>query len=246
MSEEKILATVAGEPITESEFQKYLEKLPREQQAYASNPYFRKQVLDQIINTRLMTRLAEEEKLEETEEFKETMKSIRGDILAQLAIEKIVNAVSVSDQEAENYFNANAARFGKPETVAARHILVDTEEKCQEILAEIKAGSISFEDAAMKYSTCPSKSKGGDLGEFGHGQMVAEFDTAAFQAEIDTVTDPVKTQFGYHLIKVYAKNEAKTPEFSEVADSVKANLLNEKKNTAIQSTLIDLKARYLK
>lgn len=245
MSEEKIMATVAGEPITEKEFSKYLEKLPREQQAYASNPYFQKQILDQIINTRLMTRLALDEKLEETEEFKETMQSIRGDILAQMAIEKIVDAVTVSDEEAQAYFKANESRFGKGETVGAKHILVEEEAKCQEILDEIKSGAISFEDAASKYSTCPSKAQGGDLGEFGHGQMVPEFDEAAFQADIDVVTAPVKTQFGYHLIKVYKRTEASVPSFDEISGTVKSNLLNEKKNRAIQATLIDLKARYM-
>lgn len=245
MSEEKIMATVAGEPITEKEFNKYLAQLPREQQMYASNPQFQKQVLDQIINTRLMYKLAVEENLEETEAFKETLAAIRMDILAQLAIEKIVNAVDVSDEEAEKYFKENEARFSKGATVGAKHILVDDEAKAQEIAAEISSGAISFEDAAAKYSSCPSKERGGDLGEFGHGQMVKEFDEAAFAANIDEITAPVKTQFGYHLIKVYSKTEASIPAFKEVAASVKNNLLNTKKNTAIQATLIDLKARYL-
>lgn len=245
MSEEKILATVAGTPITEAEFNKYMEKLPMEQQAYASNPYFKKQVLDQIINTRLMTKLALDEKIDETDEFKETLESIKGDILAQMAIEKIVNAVSVTDEDAQKYFEANQARFAKGETVGAKHILVDDEAKANEILAELNSGAISFEDAASRYSSCPSKERGGDLGEFGHGQMVKEFDEAAFAAAVGEVTAPVKTQFGYHLIKVYAKNEASTPAFADVAASVKNNLLNEKKNTAIQATLLDLKARYL-
>lgn len=245
MSDVKIMATVAGEPITETEFNRYLETLPREQQAYVPNPYFQKQVLDQIINTRLMTRLALDEKLDETEKFKETMASIRGDILAQMAIDKIATAVTVSDEEAEAYFKANEARFSKGASVGAKHILVEEESKAQEILAELNSGSISFDEAASKYSTCPSKERGGDLGEFGHGQMVKEFDEAAFAAEIDTVTEPVKTQFGYHLIKVYKKTEASVPAFAEIADSVKNNMLNEKRNTAIQATLMDLKARYL-
>ena len=83
----------------------------------------------------------------------------------------------------------------------ARHILVQTEEECLELMTEIKSG-MSFSDAAMKYSSCPSKSQGGDLGQFGPGDMVPEFDKVVFSAPVGEVQGPVKTQFGYHLLEV--------------------------------------------
>lgn len=83
------------------------------------------------------------------------------------------------------------------ETVHAKHILVDDEDKCQEILEKIIGEETTFEDAAKEFSTCPSKEKGGDLGPFGRGQMVKEFEDAAFAAEVGHVVGPVKTQFGY-------------------------------------------------
>lgn len=84
---------------------------------------------------------------------------------------------------------------------AARHILVDSEAKCQQLKQEIESGK-DFADVAKTHSTCPSGRSGGDLGEFGRGQMVKEFDEVVFTGELNTVHGPVKTQFGYHLLEI--------------------------------------------
>ena len=89
--------------------------------------------------------------------------------------------------------------------VRAEHILVKTEAEANDIKAQIEEGKISFEDAAKEYSKCPSKANGGDLGYFGRGMMVKEFETASFEGEVGKVSNPVQTQFGWHLIKVLDK-----------------------------------------
>lgn len=83
----------------------------------------------------------------------------------------------------------------------ARHILVDSETKCSELKTEIQNGT-KFEDAAKANSSCPSSAQGGDLGKFGPGQMVPEFDKAVFSGDVGVVYGPIKTQFGYHLLEV--------------------------------------------
>ena len=83
----------------------------------------------------------------------------------------------------------------------ARHILVDNEEKCLELKAEIEGGA-DFADVARQHSSCPSGRQGGELGTFGPGQMVKEFDEVVFSGELNTVLGPVQTQFGYHLLEV--------------------------------------------
>jgi len=91
-------------------------------------------------------------------------------------------------------------------TVAtARHILVDTEDKCNELKAAIEGGA-EFADIARDNSSCPSGRNGGDLGEFGPGMMVPEFDKVVFSADVGTVQGPVKTQFGYHLLEVTSRS----------------------------------------
>jgi len=89
---------------------------------------------------------------------------------------------------------------------SARHILVDTREQCEDLKAKIEAGA-DFGDMAKEFSSCPSGQQGGDLGEFGPGQMVKEFDVVVFSAEPKTVQGPVQTQFGFHLIEVTSRSE---------------------------------------
>ena len=86
----------------------------------------------------------------------------------------------------------------------ARHILVDSEEQCVQLKKDIEGGA-DFAAVAKEHSSCPSSSKGGDLGEFGRGQMVPEFDEVVFSAEVGKVQGPVKTQFGYHLLEVTSR-----------------------------------------
>jgi len=87
-------------------------------------------------------------------------------------------------------------------TASARHILVDDEVFCKELKAKIESNEVSFEEAARDHSRCPSGVKGGELGRFGQGQMVPEFDKVVFNDEVGVVHGPVKTQFGYHLLEV--------------------------------------------
>ena len=84
---------------------------------------------------------------------------------------------------------------------SARHLLVETEDQCNDIKKQIEEGA-DFAEMAKQFSSCPSKAQGGDLGNFGPGQMVPEFDKVVFSAPINTVQGPVKTQFGYHLLEV--------------------------------------------
>ena len=88
----------------------------------------------------------------------------------------------------------------------ARHILVDSKEKCEELKSEIEAGA-DFAEVAKTHSTCPSGQQGGDLGEFGPGMMVKEFDDVVFSAEVNKVHGPVQTQFGYHLIEITSRTD---------------------------------------
>jgi len=91
-------------------------------------------------------------------------------------------------------------------TATARHILVSSEEQCQKLKDEIEAGS-DFGGVAKEHSSCPSGAEGGDLGSFGPGQMVPEFDKVVFSADLNTVQGPVKTQFGYHLLEVTSRTD---------------------------------------
>jgi len=92
-------------------------------------------------------------------------------------------------------------------TATARHILVEDEQVCKDIKAQIENGDTTFEEAAQSYSQCPSGNEGGNLGSFGQGQMVPEFDKVVFNDEVGVVHGPVKTQFGYHLLEITSRED---------------------------------------
>lgn len=241
----KMIAKVGNVEITEEMVDAYIANLPQEQQRYASNPQFRIHCREQIIAVHCYSLYAEELKLEETEEFKNIMESARKDILAQLAMNEVLKDIAVSDEEAKEFYEANPQHFKQPESIKASHILVAEEDKCNELLEKIVAGEVTFEDAAKEHSTCPSGAQGGSLGQFGRGQMVPEFDQAAFDAEVDHVVGPVKTQFGYHLIKVTEKTEATVAPYAEVEEIIKKNLLQDKQNKAYTKKAEELRAKYV-
>ena len=241
---EKILAMVSGMPITEGDVDKFIAGLgPRG--ASFNNAQGRKRVLEQLINSKLLLLDAQRNLYEGETAFRAQLAALKEELLVNYAVEKAISAVNVSEDDVKKYYEENKAQFVSPETVNASHILVDTEEKANEILADIKEGKTSFEDAAREYSSCPSKANGGNLGDFGKGQMVPEFDAAVFSMEEGEVSaSPVKTQFGYHLIKLNAKNPESIMEFDTVHDELYNTLINEKRHSAYESKINQLKIVY--
>ena len=241
----EVLAIVAGKEITNADVDAFLANLPAEQRQYASNPYFREQYVEQVVTLHVLEKMADDLQLDMTEDYKKMLENIVRDIKARMAMNEIMKDITVTDIEAETVYNINPDNFSKPETVSAKHILVDSEDVCKEILAQIQNGEKTFEDAAKESSTCPSGQQGGDLGEFGKGQMVKEFEEAAFAAEIGAIVGPVQTQFGFHLIKVEAKSEAETLAFDVVKEQIKKNLLQQKQQQAYTTKIAELKEKYV-
>ena len=240
----KILATVGGIAITEADVNDFIAGLGQRGAAY-NTPDGRQMILAQLIDTKLILLDAKRNLLEGEAGFREQLAKLKDNLLVNYSIEKTVSSVSaVSDAEVEEFYNSNPEQFTMGATVNASHILVDSEEKAIEILAEIKGGK-SFEECAKEYSSCPSGQNGGNLGDFGRGQMVPEFDSAVFGMEVGAITDsPVQTQFGYHLIKLNSKSEGGVTPLDEVRDSVRSMLYSEKQKKAYQSKINQLKIVY--
>lgn len=241
---DKILATVGGMPITDADVSEFLAGLGQRGQGY-NNPEGRKIILEQLIGNKLLLLDAKRNLLEAEPEFKAQLAKVKDQLLTNFAGERALSSVTVSDKDARDYYDANSEKFVTEESVNASHILVDSEESALDILAKINAGEISFEDAATQYSSCPSKANGGNLGDFGRGQMVPEFDVAVFEmAEGEISSAPVKTQFGYHLIKLNSKKAPEAMPYEEIADEIKRALLMEKQRSAYESKINQLKILY--
>ena len=240
----KVLANVGGFPITEDDVNEFLLRLGQRGQGY-NNPEGRKVILDQLVGNKLLLLDAKRNLLEAEPAFKAELAKLKDNLLTNYAGEKVISGVAVTDAEAKKYYDENKDKFVSEESVSASHILVDTEEKALELLVKIKAGEISFEDAAKENSSCPSGQNGGSLGEFGRGQMVPEFDKAVFEMEVGTVSEaPVKTQFGYHLIRLDAKKAAEPMAYEQIAEEIKNGLLGEKRQKAYESKINQLKILY--
>ena len=144
------------------------------------------------------------------------------DLLLKSYIDTHFGKVTEEDEaQIKKYYEENKNMFKKDVQVEASHILFDTKDvkKANEIREEILNG-LNFAEAAKKYSKCPSGENGGNLGYFGKGQMVPEFEKAAFSAPLGVITEPVKTQFGYHLILVTDKTDSKIPDFEEIKEGL--------------------------
>ena len=242
--EKKILAKVGQKEITNLDVQGAIQGLDPFQAQQFQTEEGQKYVLDDLINQELLYMYAKDNKIDQDEEFRNEMKRVEENVLKQYVINKILTSVKLTEEEKKAFFEAQKQSFSKPETASAKHILVDSEEKANDILGKINAGEVSFEDAAKEHSTCPSKDAGGDLGTFGRGQMVTEFETAVFNMNNGEVSGPVKTQFGYHLIKLENKNESSIPEYDEVAEEVGKTLLFQKQGEVYQQKLNEVKEKY--
>ena len=240
MSESRILASVGGINITEAEVNESILSMG-ERGRSLMNPQGQKMVLDQLINRKLILAGARKELLEFDPEFKKQLALAKEELLTKFAISRAIENVKVTDEEAKKYYDENTERFNTGASVNASHILVDSEEKANEIRAEIESGIITFADAAKKYSSCPSKDNGGELGTFGRGQMVKEFEDAAFEMNVGEMSAPVKTQFGFHLILLNEKNESTVLAYEEIADQLREQLLSEKQQKAFTSRINQLK-----
>lgn len=240
---EKILAVSAGHEITEQELNNLIANYPPEQQIYMSSPDAKDQVLEQLIGYHLFAKMAVEEKITESKEYQDMLLKLQVELASHMAASSVIEGVDVTEEDAKEYYDNNADSFKSGAQVKAKHILVDEEENAKNIAKEISEGK-TFEDAAKEYSSCPSKDRGGDLGFFGKGQMVPEFEKAAFEGEMNKVLGPVKTQFGYHLILVDEKKEEAVISYEEVKDKLIGQLLQEKKQNVYAQKVVELEKKY--
>ncbi|MCF7911185.1 MAG: peptidyl-prolyl cis-trans isomerase [Candidatus Cloacimonetes bacterium] len=160
-------------------------------------------------------------------------------------INSTITVKNVTDAEVEAFFNQDPTRFGTQAMADTSHILVDNEELCLQLREQIVNKEISFEDAAKKHSNCPSNERGGNLGSYAKGQMVPEYDNVAFSLRINEISQPVETQFGFHLIKLNSITEGQTAEFDQVKDQVQKELVTNLQREAYLSKINQLRKKYL-
>ncbi|MCK9491783.1 MAG: peptidyl-prolyl cis-trans isomerase [Sulfurimonas sp.] len=211
---------------------------------------FRKQVLEQLIAKELVYEDAQKTGVLKSKDFKEEYEKVQERVKKDLAIQvwqkQQFDKVSVSDKDLKNYYDNNKEEFNEKSSVHARHILVKEESEAKAIEKELKSLSgealkNKFIELAKEKSTGPTGPKGGDLGFFAQGQMVPEFDAKVFSMKKGTISEPVKTQFGYHVIYLEDKKAKKVLSFTEVKSFIEQRLKMEKFKVVVEDKMKELK-----
>jgi peptidyl-prolyl cis-trans isomerase C len=239
----KVVVTVDGKQITEADMKiaegeigSELTNLPPEVRRRALAEY--------LIDNQLFANAAEAAKLGDTPEFQKQLAYLRERALREQYFEKTLKG-SISVDEAQKIYNARVADL-KPEVeFAARHILVDSEAKAKELRAKVFAGEDFAKVATENSSDTGSAKQGGLLGYFGMGQMVPEFEAAVAKMQKGEVSEPVKSQFGWHVIKLEDRRNKAPPTFDQVKDTIMNSLAVRKAQEASAALRGKAKVEYV-
>lgn len=236
-----VVATVGNQTITMKDVDERIAKLPSYYQAMLKTR--KKELVDDMVLEVLLYDEANKKGIQNDKEVKEMLAEAQRKIMiTKLIKDEVELKVQISDKDVEDYYAAHKDEFITPERWRASHILLKTEAEAKTVLDELSKGK-SFEDLAKEKSQDASAKKGGDLGYFTKGQMIPEFEEAVAKLEVGKLSGAVKTQFGYHVIKLTDKKPAEVQELSAVSPRIKNELLSKKRQEAFSKLVDGLKAK---
>lgn len=229
---QRLVATVDGQEIRQADVSAYLATLPPQAQQLPREQLL-PLVLQELIGTKILVKLARRDGLDENTEFERQINFAAEQILRQIFLAQL-SASAVNDEAIQNYYDETIGAAGGDVEVRARHILLETKKDAVAVLEEIESGG-DFEQLARDRSTGPSAPAGGDLGYFTREAMVAPFSEAAFAMAAGDVSEPVQTRFGWHVIKVEDRRETAPPALAQVRDEITRQLFREAVQSAIST-----------
>jgi peptidyl-prolyl cis-trans isomerase C len=233
-----VVAKVDGIDIHESDVALAEEELGASLPQDATPEARRNYLVTHLVDMILLSRAAEEQGLSGSDDFKRRFAAMRTKLLAGLMLRQAAQK-SVNEEAMHKVYDDAVKQMGDEQEVRARHILVETEDQAKAIEADLKKGA-DFAELAKQKSKDPAAADGGDLGYFTKDQMVPEFADVAFKLDKGQISDPVKTAFGWHIIKVEDKRKKPVPTFDQVKDQLatvvvqqsQADLVNKLRNQA--------------
>lgn len=238
----EVLAKVSDVEITRTDVNNFIANLGANAYRFKNEEGIKK-VTDELVAQQLMYYDALDRGLDKEEAFVTELEKSGEALLKQYAISKLVKDVSVSDEEIKEFYEQNKENFKEKMKFNADHILVADETLANEIHDKIVNGE-NFEQLAKEYSTCPSKEKGGNLGTFTEGQMVKEFEDAVKTMELGSISGPVKTQFGYHIVRLNERNEESFTPIEKVKSQINDYLLKQKQQELYATKAKELEDKY--
>jgi peptidyl-prolyl cis-trans isomerase C len=241
----KAIATLDGEKITLQEFNAELDKIPVNMKMLVASQSGKKDFLNRLIERKILLREAKKEKIDKEKEFQDRLAEIREQLEMQSLLKKKVGTeVKLTDADLEKYYNEHREEFKRDREIQTRQIVVKTEQEAREIQARIAKGE-NFADLARRFSLDPAaKNTGGDIGYHPKGTLIPEYEAAAFQlTKVGEVSPPVKTQLGYHIIKLEGMRTGSYVPFPEVKDFIRQKLTQTKQAEVLQKYVEDLKKK---
>ena len=215
--DDPVVARVNGAEIRQSDLNVAEEEVGN-QVAQMAPDAKREYLVSFLADMMLVAKAAEAKKIQDGADFKRRLNLARTKLLMEQFLQAEAKA-AVTDAAMRKVYEEAVAQMSKEPEVRARHILVETEDEAKAVLAELKKGA-DFAELAKSKSKDPGSAEGGDLGYFTKDQMVPEFSEVAFKLDKGALSDPVKSQFGWHVIKVEDKRERQAPEFDKVKDQL--------------------------
>lgn len=236
-----VLAEVNGATITDAEFYKEQENLPPYLKPMTETPEGKKEMLDTMVVRELIMQQAQKDGIDKSPAVAAKLEDLKKRVIVEAFLKKKVEeSANVSDAELQAFYKKNEDKFKTGDQIRASHILVKTEAEAKDIEKQLKAGG-NFEDLAKKHSIDGAAAKGGDLGWFGKGSMLPDFEKVAFSLKEGSTSGIVPTKFGFHIIKATGKRPAGTRSFDEVKDQIKAAIAPEKQQETFKKLKEDLK-----
>ncbi len=240
-----VVAKVGGAGITQADFEREMKSLPDYAQQLFEGEAGKEKFLDEIIKKEILYQEALKKGLDKSPEFTRKLEEFKKLTLASALLEReIMSKNKVTDQEVKDFYNKHKEDFTTTSQIRASHILVKTEAEANKVLERLKKGE-KFEEIAKKESLDKgSAQNGGDVGYFSRGQMVPEFERAAASLKVGQLSGPVKTSYGYHIIKVTDKKTGPVVEFDRVKDVIYQRLSGERQKEAFDKYINELRKGY--
>lgn len=238
----EVVATYGDKQLTLEEFTIEADKLPPQVKPMLSSPDRRRQYLENLIVSRLLVEDARSKGLNEQEDIRKQVKEMENRLLLQKVYKDLQAAVTVTDEDVAAEYNANPEAYSTAE-IRTSHILVEDPATAREVLAKVEKNPDAFADLAKQYSKdTATAAKGGDLGFFGRGRMVPDFEEAAFALETPgEISEIVKSPFGYHIIKLTEKKAGETKPLDQVKEQIRLSLLQKRQRESMEAHIDALK-----
>src|SRR5919198_2790047 len=237
----EVVATYKSHTLTSGQLTKELERLPVPSRSYLSSPERKRQFVENLVMNDLLYEEGRGAGYDRDEDIERQVNDLRKRLVVQRVMRQYQTPPTITDEQVRAYYDQNPTLYSTTQ-IQASHILVKDEATAREILAEVKAHPEKFADLAREKSTdTTSAKKGGDLGIFGQGRMVPEFERAAFALKPGEISDVVKTQYGYHIIAVTDRKEGDRRPFDQVKEQIRATLRTKGLQEQVQAHLETLK-----